>query len=109
MRLSANSCVSAPRSLHQLDRHASLTGGTTTIWFRRESVVRGLEVEAHQAEQRVQENRSKLRLALAKRQAEDDPQRQRGQDREVRVSPLASAQAVLRWCPRGDRLFAQPA
>ena len=104
MRLSANSCVSAPRSLHQLDRHASLTGGTTTIGFRRESVVRGLEVEAHQAEQRVQEN-----LALAKRQAEDDPQRQRGQDREVRVSPLASAQAVLRWCPRGDRLFAQPA
>ena len=66
-------------------------------------MVRGLEVEAHQAEQRVQET-----LGLAKRQVEDDPQRQRGQDREVRVPPLASAETVLRRCPRGDRLLAQP-
>ena len=39
-------------------------------------VVRGLEVQAHQAQQRVQET-----LGLAKRQPENDPQRQRGQDR----------------------------
>ena len=80
-------------------------GGTATIWFRRESggVVRGLEVEAHQAEQRVQEP-----LGLAERQAEDDPQRQRGPDREVRVPPLASAKTVLRWYPRGNCILAQP-
>ena len=50
---------------------------------REGGVVRGLEVAAHQAEQRVQKP-----LRLAKRQAEDDPQRQRGPDREVRVSTL---------------------
>ena len=66
-------------------------------------VVRGLEVEAHQAEQRVQEP-----LGLAERQAEDDPQRQRGPDREVRVPPLASAKTVLRWYPRGNCILAQP-
>ena len=66
-------------------------------------VVRGLEVEAHQAEQRVQEP-----LGLAERQAEDDPQRQHGPDREVRVPPLASAKTVLRWYPRGNRILAQP-
>ena len=66
-------------------------------------VVRGLEVEAHQAEQRVQEP-----LGLAERQAEDDTQRQRGPDREVRVPPLASPETVLRRYPRGDRLLAQP-
>ena len=54
-------------------------------------MVWGFEVEAHQAEQRVQEA-----LGLAKRQAEDDPQRQRGHDREVLVPSLASAQTVLR-------------
>ncbi len=58
-------------------------------------VVRGLEIEAHQAEQRVQEA-----LGLPKRQAEDDPQRQRGQNSELRVPSLASAQTVLRRCPR---------
>ena len=73
------------------------------IWFRRESVVRGLEVEAHQAEQRVQEP-----LGLAEWQAEDDPQRQRGPDREVRVPPLASAKTVLRWYPRSNCILAQP-
>ena len=66
-------------------------------------VVRGLEVEAHQAEQRVQKP-----LGLAERQAEDDPQRQRGPDREVRVPPLASAKTVLRWYPRGNCILAQP-
>ena len=66
-------------------------------------MVRGLEVEAHQAEQRVQEP-----LGLAERQAEDDPQRQRGPDREVRVPPLASAKTVLRWYPRGNCILAQP-
>ena len=66
-------------------------------------VVRGLEVEAHQAEQRVQEP-----LGLAEWQAEDDPQRQRGPDREVRVPPLASAKTVLRWYPRGNCILAQP-
>ena len=66
-------------------------------------MVRGLEVEAHQAEQRVQEP-----LGLAERQAEDDPQRQRGPDREVRVPPLASAKTVLRWDPRGNCILAQP-
>ena len=66
-------------------------------------VVRGLEVEAHQAEQRVQEP-----LGLTERQAEDDPQRQRGPDREVRVPPLASAKTVLRWYPRGNCILAQP-
>ena len=70
---------------------------------REGGVVRGLEVAAHQAEQRVQ----KL-LRLAKRQAEDDPQRQRGPDREVRVSTLPSAETVLRWYPRGNRILAQP-
>ena len=65
-------------------------------------VVRGLEVEAHHPEQRVQET-----LGLAKRQAVDNPQGQCGQDRQVRVPPPASAKTVLRWCPRGDRLFAQ--
>ena len=63
----------------------------------------GLEVAAHQAEQRVQEP-----LRLAKRVAEDDPQRQRGPDREVRVSTLPSAETVLRWYPRGNRILAQP-
>ena len=53
---------------------------------REGGVVRGLEVAAHQAEQRVQEP-----LRLAKRVAEEDPQRQRGPDREVRVSTLPSA------------------
>ena len=43
-------------------------------------VVRGLEAQAHQAKQRVQET-----FGLAKRQAEEDPQRQGGQDREVRT------------------------
>ena len=66
-------------------------------------VVRGLEVEAHQAEQRVQEP-----LGLAERQAEDDPQGQRGPDREVRVPPLASAKTVLRCYPRGNCILAQP-
>ena len=66
-------------------------------------MVRGLEVAAHQAEQRVQEP-----LRLAKRVAEDDPQRQRGPDREVRVSTLPSAETVLRWYPRGNRILAQP-
>ena len=66
-------------------------------------MVRGLEVEAHQAEQRVQKP-----LGLAERQAEDDPQRQRGPDREVRVPPLASAKTVLRWYPRGNCILAQP-
>ena len=82
-----------------------IRGGTATIWFRRERVVwsGGLEVEAHQAEQRVQEP-----LGLAERQAEDDPQRQRGPDREVRVSTLPSAETVLRWYPRGNRILAQP-
>ena len=42
------------------------------------------------------------------RQAEDDPQRQRGPDREVRVPPLASAKTVLRWYPRGNCILAQP-
>ena len=70
---------------------------------REGGVVRGLEVEAHQAEQRVQEP-----LGLAERQAEDDPQRQRGPDREVRVPPLASAKTVLRWYPRGNCILAQP-
>ena len=80
-------------------------GGTATIWFRRERVVwsGALRVEAHQAEQRVQEP-----LGLAERQAEDDPQRQRGPDREVRVPPLASAKTVLRWYPRGNCSLAQP-
>ena len=36
---------------------------------------------------------------------EDDPRRQCGQDREVRAPSLASAETVLRWCPRGDRLL----
>ena len=66
-------------------------------------VVRGLAVEAHQAEQRVQEP-----LGLTERQAEDDPQRQRGPDREVRVPPRASAKTVLRWYPRGNCILAQP-
>ena len=70
---------------------------------REGGVVRGLEVAAHQAEQRVQEP-----LRLAKRVAEDDPQRQRGPDREVRVSTLPSAETVLRWYPRGNRILAQP-
>ena len=39
---------------------------------------------------------------------EDDPQRQRGPDREVRVPPLASAKTVLRWYPRGNCILAQP-
>jgi transposase-like protein len=50
-------------------------------------VIRRFEVEAHQAEQRVQET-----FGLAKRHAEDDPRRQGGQDRQVRVQPLASTQ-----------------
>ena len=54
-------------------------------------------------EQRVQEP-----LGLAERQAEDDPQGQRGPDREVRVPPLASAKTVLRWYPRGNCILAQP-
>ena len=33
---------------------------------------------------------------------------QRGQEREVRVSPLASPQTILRWSPGGDGLLAQP-
>ena len=70
---------------------------------REGGVVRGLEVAAHQAEQRVQKP-----LRLAKRVAEDDPQRQRGPDREVRVSTLPSAETVLRWYPRGNRILAQP-
>ena len=40
--------------------------------------------------------------------AVDDPQRQRDQDLEVRVSSLASTETVLRWRPRGDHLLAQP-
>ncbi len=70
---------------------------------REGGMVRGLEVAAHQAEQRVQEP-----LRLAKRQAEDGPRRQRGPDREVRVSTPPSAETVLRWYPRGDRILAQP-
>ena len=66
-------------------------------------VVRGLEVEAYPAEQRVEET-----LGLAKREAENGPQCQRGQDAEVRVPPLAAAETILRWCPRSDRLRAQP-
>ena len=66
-------------------------------------MIRRFEVEAHQAKQRVQEL-----FGLAKRHAEDDPQRQDGQDRQVRVPPLASAQTIHRWCPGGDRLLAQP-
>ena len=60
-------------------------------------------MHTHQAEQRIQET-----LGLAKRQAEEDPQRQRGQDCEVRVPSLAAAEAVIRWCPLGDRLLAYP-
>ena len=51
---------------------------------------------------------SRKPLGLAERQAEDDPQRQRGPDREVRVPPLASAKTVLRWYPRGNCILAQP-
>ena len=80
-------------------------GGTATIWFRRESGVwsGALRLRPIKAEQRVQEP-----LRLAKRVAEDDPQRQRGPDREVRVSTLPSAETVLRWYPRGGRILAQP-
>ena len=35
-------------------------------------------------------------------------ERQRGPDREVRVSTLPSAETVLRWYPRGNRILAQP-
>ena len=70
---------------------------------RESGVVWGLEVEGHHPEQRVQEP-----LGLAKRQVKDDPQGQGGQDRQVRVAPLAAATTVLRWCPCGDRLLAQP-
>ena len=67
-------------------------------------MVRGLEVEAHQAEQRVQEP-----LGLAERQAEDDPQRQRGPGTaRFEYPPLASAKTVLRWYPRGNCILAQP-
>ena len=66
-------------------------------------VVRGLEVEAHPAERRVEQT-----FGLAKRQAEEEPQCQRGQDGEVRVPPLAAAETILRWCPPSDRLRAQP-
>ena len=84
---------------------ARVRGGITTIWFRRERVVwsGALRSRLHQAKQRVQEP-----LRLAKRQAEDDPRRQRGPDREVRVSTLPSADTVLRWYPRGNRILAQP-
>ena len=66
-------------------------------------MVRGLEVQVHQAQKRVQEA-----LGLAQRQPEDDPQRQRGQDRDIRVPSLSSAQTVLRRRPGGDRRLAQP-
>ena len=66
-------------------------------------MVRGLEVEAHPTEQRVEET-----FGLAKQEAEEEPQCQRGQDGEVRVPPLAAAETILRWCPRSDRLRAQP-
>ena len=66
-------------------------------------MVGGLESAAHQAKQRLQET-----LGLTKRQAEDDAQSQGGQDCQVRVPPLASAQTVLCGRPGGDRLLAQP-
>ena len=53
-------------------------------------------------------DRLKSESAEAMTQAEDDPQRQRGPDREVRVSTLPSAETVLRWYPRGNRILAQP-
>ena len=84
---------------------ARVRGGTTTIWFRRERVVWSGALRSRLIKL-SSESRNPLRLA--KRVAEDDPQRQRGPDREVRVSTTPSAETVLRWYPRGNRILAQP-
>lgn len=58
---------------------------------RERSVIRGVEVQLHQAEERCQEA-----LCLPERQAEDDSQSQSRDDREDGVARLASATAGWR-------------
>ena len=84
---------------------ARVRGGTTTIWFRRERVVWSGALRS-----RLIKLSSESRNPSVWRSGWPKTTRsvQRGPDREVRVSTLPSAETVLRWYPRGNRILAQP-
>ena len=66
-------------------------------------MVRGVQVQAHQPEQRRDET-----LSLPKRQVEEHAQGQRRQDRRVRVALLPATTAGRRRGPRTEGLFGEP-
>ena len=66
-------------------------------------MVRGVQVQARQPEQRRDEA-----LGLSKRQVEEHAQAQRGEDRQVRVARLPSTTAGRRRRPGTQRLLGEP-
>ena len=66
-------------------------------------VVGSFEIDIHQGQHRPQEA-----LRLAKRQPEDEPQRQRGLDRVIRELALSASSTARRGCPCGNRVSGEP-
>ena len=70
---------------------------------RERRVVRGVQVQVQQPEQRRDEA-----LGLPKWQVEEHAQAQRGQDRQVRVARLPAPTPRRRWGPHTEGLFREP-
>ena len=70
---------------------------------RESGVVRGVEIDTHQGENRAQEA-----LRLAKRQSEHEPKRQRGLDGVAREPALRASSPGRRGFPCVDRVCGQP-
>ena len=70
---------------------------------RKRGVVGRFEIDVHQGENRPQEA-----LRLAQGQPEDEPERQRGRDREIREPPLPTGLTGRRRSPRVPRVGREP-